>query len=413
MTWAILVGNIKGGTGKSTVTQEVAYSLRDSGYDVGVMDADIDSANLATRFGTDKKVTFEGDHMVKPVEVDGINLYSMENAFEDSSFSQTGEFMGEVVKTMVESSMWGDLDYLVVDCPPGSSDVFDQLVKALRANILGAISVGVSNAVDDTARFAKVCGHNWVPILGFIENMSGMYCHGEEVKCPETGYPVKPHGKGDIKKFCKNVGGNFIGHIPLCADSTDISDVADDTVSNCITAIEEADQPPLPDDNTGELNFIRNVWSTISSGIKQMNEKIPVGEIQDEFGVEGRDPIVMELELTDAGPISDRIFSKVVVTIDGGNMKVMKPKKAKRKGISVEGGIRITSQDLNNAIKGEKEVMRSVTGEVTTEPYSIVDAVKMGDAEIWGNKTINRLSVMDTILSDVVPMSEIQEAMVK
>jgi hypothetical protein len=55
--------------------------------------------------------------------------------------------------------------------------------------------------------------------------------------------------------------------------------------------------------------------------------------------------------------------------------------------------------------------MRSVTGELTTEPYSIVDAVKMGDAEVWGDKTINRLSVLDTILNEVVPMSEVQKAM--
>jgi len=56
-------------------------------------------------------------------------------------------------------------------------------------------------------------------------------------------------------------------------------------------------------------------------------------------------------------------------------------------------------------------VMRSVTGEITTEPYSLIDAVKMGDAEVWGDKVINRLSVLDRILSDVVDMSEVQEAM--
>lgn len=143
-----------------------------------------------------------------------------------------------------------------------------------------------------------------------------------------------------------------------------------------------------------------------------MNDDIPVKKIQDEFGVEGRDPLVMKLELTDAGPVTG-MFSEVVITVDNGELKLMREGKAKRKGINVEGGMRISSQDLHFAIEGEKKVMRSVTGEITSEPYSIIDAVKMGDAEIWGDKTINRLAVLDKILSEVVPMTKVQEIMKK
>lgn len=410
MTWAILSINIKGGTGKSTVTEHLAYALRDGGHDVGVLDADIDSANLASRFGTDKKVEFEGDHMIKPVEHDGIKLYSMENAFEDSSFNQTGEFMGSVVKNMVESSMWGELDYLVVDCPPGSSDVFEELVRALRANILGAVSVGISDAVEDTARLVKVCNHNWVPIIGFIENMAGVHSQGQVIKTPDGEEDLAPFGKGKTEKFAGEIGGNFLGYIPLCAQGSNIEDAAEDTIDSMVDTIENAEQPELPEDNLGDKSFIRNLWGSISKGIKQMNQEIPVKKIQDEFGVEGRDPLVMELELTDAGPVTG-MFSEVVITVDNGDLKLMRKRKAQKSGISVEGGMRISSQDLHFAIKGEKKVMRSVTGEITTEPYSIIDAVKMGDAEIWGDRTINRLAVLDKILSEVVPMSKVQEVM--
>ena len=417
MTWAILSVNIKGGTGKSTVAEQLSYALRDRGYDIGLMDADIDSANLATRLGTDKRVEFHGDHIIKPVEHEEMKLYSMENAFGESSFNQTGQFMGNVVKDMVQSSDWGDLDYLIVDCPPGSSDVFEQLVRALRANILGAISVGISDAVDDTGRLVKVCNHNWVPIIGFIENMSGIYCHGKELTC-STGentftsekHPVEPFGSGEIERFADTLGGNFLGRIPLCVDDTEISEVASDTIENIVSAIEDADEAPMPEENLGDTGFIRNVWKTVTSGVKEINNRIPVDQVQNQFGVEGREPLVMEIELTDAGPISDKIFSSIVLTIKDGKIRPIKKKTAKREGIKIEGGISITSQDLYDALRGEKEVMRSVTGDVSTEPYSIIDAVKMGDAQVWGDKVINRLSVLDKILSDVVEVDEIQRA---
>lgn len=413
MTWAILVGNIKGGTGKSTISQELAYALRDEGHNIGVLDADIDSANLASRFGTDEMVSFEGDHMIKPVQVDGISLYSMENAFDDSSFSQSGEFMGDVVADMVTSSNWGNLDYLVVDCPPGSSDVFESLVRALRANILGMVSVGISDAADDTGRLVRICNHNWVPILGFVENMSGVYCHGGEVTCENTEgeeHTVAPFGQGATKQLCDSLGGTYFGGVPLCGDETEISDAASETIDSIVEGVEDADEPELPEDNIGDKSFIRNLWGGISSGIKEMNNNIPVDQIQERFGVEGREPLIIKLELTDAGPITG-LFSSVVLTVDDGRIKVMKPGQAKRKGVNVEAGMKISSQDLADAIKGEKKVMRSVNGEIATEPYSIIDAVKMGDAEVWGDKVINRLSVLDKILSEVVDMNEIQKAM--
>lgn len=416
MTWAILVINIKGGTGKSTVAERLTYELDEAGYDVGAFDADIDSANLSTRMGVDEKVSFSGDHEVEPVEKDGMKLYSMENAFDDASFSQSGEFMQDVINNMINHSDWGDLDYMVVDCPPGSSDVFEELVRALRANILGAVSVGIPDAVEDTARLVKVCNHNWVPLLGFVENMSGLHCHGEQVVCDNNtiGDPheVEPFGSGDIKRLANEMeGANYLGNIPLCVEGSSIQDVADDTFANTVQTIEkaaEAGGPELPEDNIGDSSFIKNVWNSIKTGIKEVNKEIPVGEIQDKFGVEDREPLVVKMELTDASGLTS-VLSEIVLTVDNGNIKPMRPGKARRKGMDIEGGIRLTSQDLYDAMRNEKKVMRSVNGEVTTVPYSIIEAVKMGDAEIWGDKTINRLAVLDKILSDYISMDEVQK----
>ncbi|MFB6182502.1 MAG: P-loop NTPase [Candidatus Nanohaloarchaea archaeon] len=371
MTWAVLVTNNKGGTGKSTMAVEIAKKLRDEGYATGLMDADIDSANLATRLGCEKKVTFRDDHIIEPVEHKGMKLYSMENAFEDSAFSQSGEFFKEVIDNMINHSDWGKVDYMVVDCPPGSSDVFDELVRAFRPSIKGAISVGQPDAVDDTVRLVKVCNHNWVPIIGFIENMSGMVCHGQTVSCPggtaddifdddkeANTHEVYPFGEGTIKDLAENVGGNFFGQVPLVVgDDEEITDYDNGTVERAVEAIENADEPKLPEDNTGDPSFIKNVWNIINDGIEKMNESYNIDEIQDKFGVENREPLVMKLELTDAGALSSRILDSVVLTIDDGELKPIREGKAKRKGYEIEGGMRISSQDLYDLIRGEKNAL--------------------------------------------------------
>lgn len=423
MTWAILSVNGKGGTGKSTMAVEIAEELKIRGYDVGLMDADIDSANLASRLGAEKRITFEGDHIVKPVEHNGLKIYSMENAFSESTFAQSGQFFREVIDNMINHSDWGELDYMVVDCPPGSSDVFSEVVRALRPFLKGAISVGQPGAVDDTARLIKVCNHTWVPIIGFVENMSGVVCHGERVTCngaadisdvfsdkeDDGTHEVEPFGSGDIEAFVDEIGGHFCGDIPLVADDSDITDHDDGTVENAVDAIEDASEPEMPEDNLGDPSFIKNVLGIIDEAISKMNDSYDLSQLQSEYGVEGRDPLVMELKLTDAGPLSSKILDKIVLTVDGGEIKGLTLRKAKRKGYSVEAGMEIDSQNLYDALRGEKKVMRSVTGDVTTVEYSITKAVQMGDASVWGERTVNRLAVLDKILTEVVDLSEVRE----
>lgn len=418
MTWAVMSINNKGGTGKSTIAVEIARALRDEGHDVGLMDADIDSANLSTRLGCDKRITFTGDHIIEPVDHEEMKLYSMENAFRESTFSQSGEFFKEVIDNMINHSNWGELDYMVVDCPPGSSDVFDELVRALRPNILGAISVGQPDAVEDTNRLVKVCNHNWVPIIGFIENMSGLVCHDTVIECsgPTTDifgddgeqHEIEPFGSGTIDEYVYEAGGTFLGRIPLVVNG-EITDHDNGTIDTTIEKIETADPPLMPEDNTGDASFIRNLWNIVNDGVERMNQLYDIEQIQDKFGVEDREPLVMELELEDAGPISSRVLDAIVLTVDDGDLQPLRQSEARRKGYNIEAGLRITSQDLYDSLRGEKQVMNAVTGEITTVKYSITKAVQMGDADIWGERTINRLAVLDKILSEVVDMEEIRE----
>lgn len=402
----ILSASSKGGVGKSEIAKLTAYQLSRDGHDVAMMDADIDSSNLSTRMGVEDKVDYTDDDLIKPVVKDDIKIYSMESAFQDSSFSQSGEFMRVVIRNMVSGTEWDDPDYLVVDCPPGTKDIFDELVSVLRHDILGAIVIGQSDTVDDVGRMTKVCNHNYVPIIGYIENMSGVWAEGELVKGPKSGNIVAPFGRGSVEALAKEIDGRYLGSIPLCNDHSDIENAAANTIKSIAIAVGDAKQATIPDLKEGDKGFIRNVLSALKAAIKTVNEELNVGDIQRRFG-DPENPKVICVEITDAQG-SWMIPSKIHLKVENGLQVLRNPD-------SVYGGIKISSQELKFALEGERTVMDSPTAlyqdnALNTTKYGLVDAVQMGKADVWGEDVINYLSLLDKIFTEVIDESKIQQA---
>ena len=402
----ILSTSSKGGVGKSEVAKLTSYQLNRDGYDVAMMDADIDSSNLSSRMGIDERVEHTEGDKIKPVNKDGIDVYSMESAFQDSSFSQSGEFMRLVIRNMVNGTDWDDPDYLVVDTPPGTKDIFDELVSVLRDDILGAIVIGQSDTVDDVGRMTKVCNHNYVPIIGYIENMSGIWAEGELVKAPKSGNIVAPFGRGRVEQFAENVNGRYLGPIPLCDNAEDIEEAAKNTIKSIAIAVGDAEQAPIPDLSRGDKGFIRNVLGALKATVKTVNDKLDVKEIQQTYG-DPADPKIIQVEMTDAKG-SWMLPSKVHLQVQDG-LKVL------RNPDDVFGGVSMTSQELKFALEGERLVMDSPTAlyqedAINTTKYGLVDAVQMGNADIWGEDVVNYLSLLDKIFTEVIDQSEIQEA---
>lgn len=402
----ILSTSSKGGVGKSEVAKLTSYQLNRDGYDVAMMDADIDSSNLSSRMGIDERVEHTEGDKIEPVEKDGINVYSMESAFDDSSFSQSGEFMRLVIRNMINGTNWNDPDYLVVDTPPGTKDIFDELIDVLRDDILGAIVVGQSDTVGDVGRMSKVCNHNYVPIVGYIENMSGIWAEGELVKTPKSGNVVAPFGRGRVEQFADNVGGRYLGPIPLCDNTDDIEQAAKNTIKAIAIAVGDAEQAPIPDLNKGDKGFIRNVLGALKATVKTVNEKLNVNDIQNTYG-NPEDPKVIQVEMTDAKG-SWVLPSKVHLQVNDGLNVLRNPD-------DVFGGVSMTSQELKFALEGERLVMDSPTAlyqddAINTTKYGLVDAVQMGNADIWGEDVVNYLSLLDKIFTEVIDQSEIQEA---
>lgn len=402
----ILSASSKGGVGKSEIARLTAYQLKRDGYDVAMMDADIDSSNLSSRMGVEGRVDHNEDDTIEPVEKDGIKVYSMESAFTDSSFSQSGEFMRVVIRNMVNGTDWHDPDYLVVDTPPGTKDIFDELVKVLRDDLLGAIVIGQSNTLDDVGRMVKVCNHNYVPIIGLVENMSGVYAEGELVKTNGSGRVIAPFGRGNIEKLSDRIGGRYLGSIPLCDDKSDIEDAAANTIKSIGIAIQEAKRPQLPDLNEGDKGFVRNVLNALKAAIKTVNEEFDVDSLQQRFG-NPNNPKIIEVELTDAQG-SWMLPSKVHLKIQGGLNVVRNPSE-------VNAGVKLTSQELKFALEGERLVMNSAQAlysdnVIDTTSYGLVDAVQMGKADVWGDDVINHLSLMDKVFEEVIDKTKLQKA---
>jgi len=276
----------------------------------------------------------------------------------------------------------------------------------LRQSILGAIVVGQSDTVDDVGRMTKVCNHNYVPIIGYIENMSGIWAEGELLKGPKSGNVVAPFGRGSVEALAKEIDGRYLGSIPLCDDHSEIENAAANTIKSIAIAVGDAKQATIPDLKEGDKGFIRNVLSALKAAIKTVNEELNVGDIQRRFG-DPENPKVICVEITDAQG-SWMIPSKIHLKVENGLQVLRNPD-------NVYGGIKISSQELKFALEGERTVMDSPTAlyqdnALNTTKYGLVDAVQMGKADVWGEDVINYLSLLDKIFTEVIDESKIQQA---
>ena len=205
----IAVSSGKGGVGKSTVAVNLAVSLAKDGAKVGIMDADVYGPNVPMMLGTgyDQPEVFEGK--LVPIEAHGVKMISMAVLVPpDKPMILRGPMLHGVVRQFLSDVNWGDLDYLIVDMPPGTGDV--QLSLAQLVPVQGAVLVTTPQEVSlsDVRRAVKMFEQVNIPILGVIENMSYFIA-------PDTGNKYEIFGSGGGQSLCDEYGLNFLGQIPL------------------------------------------------------------------------------------------------------------------------------------------------------------------------------------------------------
>src|SRR3989442_12995800 len=170
------VSSGKGGVGKSTVSVNVAVALAQQGQRVGLMDADIYGPNIPRMMGVDQKPEVRGGK-IQPLVAHGVKLMSLALIVErDTPAIWRGPIIMKVIQQFVKDVDWGELDYFLVDLPPGTGDA--QLSLAQTVHIRAAIIVTTPQevAVGDSLRGAKMFERVGVPVLGVVENMSYFVC---------------------------------------------------------------------------------------------------------------------------------------------------------------------------------------------------------------------------------------------
>ncbi len=205
----IAVSSGKGGVGKSTVAVNLAVALALDGARVGLMDADVYGPNAPLMLGVaDKQPVIEQNRLIPP-EAYGVKVISMALlAPPDKAMIMRGPMLHGIVRQFLTDVNWGELDYLIVDMPPGTGDV--QLSLAQLVPVQGAVLVTTPQNVSiaDVRRAYKMFEQVNVPVLGVIENMSYFVA-------PDTGNRYNIFGEGGGAAFCDEYALNFLGEVPL------------------------------------------------------------------------------------------------------------------------------------------------------------------------------------------------------
>lgn len=224
----IVVMSGKGGVGKTTVTVNIASALRDMGCSVGILDCDIHGPNVAKMLGVKDAELYSPDgKTMLPIETDnGIKVMSLAFALPDpdDAIIWRGAMKMGVIRQFLGDTEWGTLDYLIIDTPPGTGDEQLTVVQSIN-DLTGAIIVTTPQevAILDSRRsvtFARKCG---IPIIGVIENMSGL-------KCPNCGTEIPVFGKNGGKNMALEMNTPFLGSIPMELELMESEDKGEDWV---------------------------------------------------------------------------------------------------------------------------------------------------------------------------------------
>ena len=200
----------KGGVGKSLVTSMLAVNMQRKGYKVGILDADITGPSIPKAFGMNKPVEGEGLGMIPPSTTTGIDIMSINLMLEDETRPVVwrGPVIAGAVKQFWTDTIWNDIDYLFVDCPPGTGDVPLTVFQSLPLDGIVIVSSPqdlVSMIVQKAANMASMMN---IPVLGLVENMS-------YVVCPDCGKEIHVFGDSHIDEIAEKFGYRMLGKIPM------------------------------------------------------------------------------------------------------------------------------------------------------------------------------------------------------
>jgi ATP-binding protein involved in chromosome partitioning len=205
----VAVASGKGGVGKTTVAVNLAIALKNMGHSVGLLDADVYGPNVPVMLGTNEQPRAVDERTIIPVEAYGLKMISMGLLNPgDKPLVWRGPMLHSVIQQFLRSTQWGELDYLIVDLPPGTGDV--QLTLIQSVSVSGAVVVTTPSivALADVRKAIEMFRQVNVEILGVVENMSYF-------NCPHCNGRIDVFGHGEGQHMAKSFGVPFLGEIEI------------------------------------------------------------------------------------------------------------------------------------------------------------------------------------------------------
>jgi ATP-binding protein involved in chromosome partitioning len=208
----IAVGSGKGGVGKTTLAVNLALAMAKLGHKVGLLDADVYGPNVPLMLGINQQPKVLGDNRIEPIEAHGLKVISVGLLNPgDKPLIWRGPMLHSIIKQFLGSVVWGQLDYLVVDLPPGTGDVSLSLIQTVP--LTGAIVVSTPSDVSlqDARKAIEMFRQMKVDLVGMVENMSYFVC-------PHCNHEIDVFSRGGAEKTAKQFGVSFLGNIQLDPD---------------------------------------------------------------------------------------------------------------------------------------------------------------------------------------------------
>jgi len=255
----VAVASGKGGVGKSTTAVNLALALAAEGATVGMLDADIYGPSQPTMLGITGRPESKDGKGLEPMEGHGLQAISIGFLIDvDTPMVWRGPMVTQALEQLLKDTRWRDLDYLVVDLPPGTGDI--QLTLAQKVPVTGALIVTTPQdiALIDARKGLKMFEKVGIPILGVIENMSTHIC-------PKCGHESHIFGSGGAERMCKDYGTELLGALPLDIGIREQADSGKPTVVSD------------PDGQVAQVykRIARRVAVKIAESQKDMSSKFP------------------------------------------------------------------------------------------------------------------------------------------
>ena len=214
----IAVSSGKGGVGKSTVAANLAVALAGMGLRVGLMDADIYGPNIPRMFGVFEKPPVSGGK-IQPIEAHGVKLMSLGFLIDrDAPAIWRGPIIMKITQQFLRDVAWGELDYFIVDLPPGTGDAQLSLVQSVPVSGALIVTTPQEVAVGDALRGARMFERVNVPVLGVVENMAAF-------TDPETGRRFELFSSGGGQRLADEIGTPLLASVPLQPGLAEQADV--------------------------------------------------------------------------------------------------------------------------------------------------------------------------------------------